>query len=226
MNRPLPLLLATLLAACAQPPTGEVATIARAVPPSVAALPTTAPTSTPTPRPRLPEPAAYFMSQLNADAPKPNNNCGPASLAMALAAFGKGPGGAAQGQILAARRLMTGAEDQQQLTDTDLIVKGARAAGLQADFITPGDFDASLADGKLVVVPGNPIAYDKRFTGAQYNGAIDTGHLMLLVGKTATGYLINDPLAKVDALEITPKELADFNAYQGWQGGVALSLAP
>lgn len=182
-------------------------------------------------RPGVPsDPNAFFFNQFrhakwNPNGPSRSANCGPASLAMALKAFGIVPPGADPGDpesmIDKTRRAMTGNEDDHAYTNVHAVLKGARAVGAEAEPVNGlGGVEAALADGRLVVLAGNPHAYGPRFGGqmSQYDG----GHFILVTGRTAGGFLINDPLSRVGSVEVSREELKTYMGYQGWNVGVAV----
>lgn len=195
--------------------------------------PAPSPAPAPTPQPSRPaatvgDPMSYFFCQFQNDrfnptGPSSSSNCGPASLAMALKAFGLTDGSDVEATIEKTRQAMTGSNDIHSGTDVSQVVQGAHAFGAQAQAVSGlGAVEQALADGKLVVAAGDPVVYEGRFTGAQ-TAKYDGGHFILVVGRDADGnFLVNDPLSRVGTLTITRDELQGYLAYQGWNSAVAV----
>lgn len=185
----------------------------------------------PTRRP-LADPNAYFATQFyhprwNPQGPEGSTNCGPASLSMALRAFGLLPAGVSDPrnveQIIDKTRMaMMGTENDQQLSSDDDVLRGALASGAKAEkvFGLPS-VERAIAQGKLVVLAGNPAAYGHRFTEDQlkpFNG----GHFITVTHMVGDRVWINDPLSSVGSLEISRAELQQYMGYQNWNVGVAV----
>jgi hypothetical protein len=179
------------------------------------------------------DPMGYFFSQFrherfNPTGPSRSSNCGPASLAMALKAFGLTPPGLSdpgdvEQYIDKTRRAMTGNEDDGAYTNTSQVAQGARAAGANAEAVSGlAGAEQALAEGKLVVAAGNPAAYQGRFSGAEM-AKYDGGHFILVAGRDADGnYMINDPLSRIGTVTVSPDELRGYLGYQGWNAAVAV----
>lgn len=176
-----------------------------------------------------PGPNSYFISQIydprfNPYAPRSTANCGPVSLAMALVAFGKAPGYSNQEDLIDQVRVaMTGRNDMNELTNENQIKSAASRYGLRSTNVsTVDDVAGALAAGKLVVLAGNPAAYNYGFTGDQYF-PFSGGHFVLVTAIDGNRVVVNDPLSHVGAIVIGRKHLQDFMAYKGWNSGVAVS---
>ncbi|MBN1205018.1 MAG: LysM peptidoglycan-binding domain-containing protein [Myxococcaceae bacterium] len=181
------------------------------------------------------DPASYFMSQVvhpqyNPNGPWSSNNCGPASLAMALRAFGVSANGATvqhpgdiEGFIDETRFLMQGHRNDGALTHPDDIYRGAAAAGMNTQMSSGIDgVDQALAEGKLVVSLGNPSGYHARVgsdNAYYYNGL----HFITVTGKRGDNYIINDPLSKIGPLEISRQELMNYLS-PVWSGVAGRSI--
>jgi hypothetical protein len=172
--------------------------------------------------------------QYNPNGPWRSNNCGPASLAMALRAFGVPANGATVQRpgdierfIDETRFLMQGHRNDGALTHPDDIHRGAAAAGLHTQTTSGIDaIDRALAEGKMVVSLGNPAGYHARVgsnNAYYYNGL----HFVLVTGKRGDNYIINDPLSKVGPLEISRQELTNYlrTVYSGVAGRQIDSVA-
>lgn len=194
----------------------------------------TAPRSQPpAPSGRVPaDPNSYHMTQFyhprwNPQGPNASSNCGPASLAMALKAFGLQPPGVTSSTnveqfIDKTRRVMTGNENDQAYTNLGQLKSGAEKSGAKAAYIeSVSGVEKALSEGKLVAVAGNPAAYSARFKSEgmfQWNG----GHMILVTGQKDGRFLVNDPLSKTGSISLSRDELARFMGYQGWNDGVAI----
>lgn len=211
--------------------------------PTLKPTPTQAPTASPTPRPtkapNLPDvrgldPDSYFISQLldpvwNPTAQRANLNCGPASLAMALRAFGMRPPGATgesnvQELIELTRIAMTGKYDPTTVTWLSELAKGAQACGAQERrYFTVAELKLALHDGKYVILNGNPVVYCNRLPIPDYarsNGA----HFILVTGIDDSYAYVNDPLSHVGNIRITLDEFAAFTTYSGTTSGSGIAI--
>lgn len=148
------------------------------------------------------QPTSFFRTQEQdpayhpETAPADNANCGPASLAMALLAYGVAPSGDtdpahAQELILAARQALTGAEDQFSWTYPAEFAGAAAHFGLSARIVNGVDgVLAACEAGHLVVVNVNPSpAYTD-----QLAHPCDGGHFALVTGMAGDKVYLNDPL--------------------------------
>ena len=159
-----------------------------------------------------------------------SDNCGPASLAMALRAQGKMPVGLnPEQEIDYTRALISGTSNSQvtvngttyKLLDKDgdptgygNIVDGATAAGLKAEH-TYGwaSLDDALAAGHPVVAAGMiSSTWKAQFPAdGHYGSAGQVGHFVAVLGKTANGnYLVSDPMFANGAVEMTQAQLKIF----------------
>ncbi len=178
------------------------------------------------------DPNAYFVTQFyhprwNPQGPDGSTNCGPASLTMALKAFGLAPAGVIdprniEGFIDKTRRSMMGTENDLQLSSDDDVLRGALASGAQAQKVHGlAGVERAVSEGKLVVLAGNPAAYGYRF-GEDQLKAFDGGHFITVTHMVGDRVWINDPLSQIGSLEITRAELNRYMAHQNWNVGVAV----
>lgn len=178
------------------------------------------------------DPNAYFVTQFyhprwNPQGPEGSTNCGPASLTMALRAFNLAPPGVVdprniEGFIDKTRRAMMGTEDDHQLSSDDDVLNGALASGAQAQKVHGlENVERAIAEGKLVVLAGNPAAYGRRFREDQLT-SFNGGHFITVTHMVGDRVWINDPLSKVGSLEITRDELRRYMAHENWNVGVAV----
>lgn len=188
----------------------------------------------PAPIPRRPDndPNSYFMTQYyhpvwNPQGPQGTTNCGPASLAMALKAFGIAAPGVidprnVEGFIDKTRLAMMGTTDDLQLSSDNDVLRGALASGAQAQKVHGlAAVERAIAEGKLVVLAGNPAAYGHRFSPdllTSFNG----GHFITVTHMVGDRVWINDPLSQVGSLEITRDELRRYMGHENWNVGVAV----
>lgn len=177
----------------------------------------------------LPDGNQYFISQMrdpawNPQGPEWSANCGPACLAMACKAFGYvDPKDSPQALIHRMRLAMTGSLNDRRETSLAGIRRAAARHGLEADLVYgPEAVLASVMAGRLVIVAGNPQAYNTRFADREYQ-AFSGAHFVLVTGVDPEGCWINDPLSRVGALRITTAELAAFMGYRDWDVGLSLS---
>lgn len=167
----------------------------------------------------LGNPNDYFFTQFrnpkfNPNGPGRSNNCGPASLAMAVKAFGKADGDP-EALIQKTRVAMTGRNDKSDLTDNGEVLRGAKASGLNGEIISGmNKLDRDLAEGKMIVALGNPSIYGRRLSAAEYshyNGL----HYILVAGTTAgengeQRYVVNDPLSRKGTITISRNEMSTY----------------
>ncbi len=178
------------------------------------------------------DPNAYFVTQFyhprwNPQGPEGSTNCGPASLTMALKAFGLTPPGLADPRNVEAfidktRMAMMGTENDLQLSSDDDVLRGALYSGAKAEKVHGlQSVEQAIAQGKLVVLAGNPAAYGRRFDETQLQ-PFDGGHFITVTHMVGDRVWINDPLSSVGSLEITRDELQRYMGYQNWNVGVAV----
>lgn len=184
-------------------------------------------------------PEAFFITQYTHPRFHPevvslyNANCGPTSLAMALAAYGKTPataGESREGLIMAVREAMTGSRDSSTWTYPAQFPTAARRFGLEAQIVQGGAAGvlAQLAiPGRMVIVNVNPSpAYASRLT---YD--LDGGHFALVTGYDGENVFLNDPLAD-GPMTITRDQLETaLNTPLGpgiapYRGGIAVWAKP
>ncbi len=178
------------------------------------------------------DPNSFFISQVrsgwNPNANNGNTNCGPASLAMALKAVGLMPPGLydpsnPEAWIDKTRMAMEGDENDYKLTSDDDVLRGALASGARAEKVYGmAGVERAIAQGKPVVLAGNPVAYTHRFTDDQY-AKFNGGHFILVTGIEGDRVTINDPQSKVGSLTISRAELAAYMAFKDWNVGVSVS---
>lgn len=180
----------------------------------------------------LADPNAYFMTQFfhprwNPQGPDGSTNCGPASLAMALKAFGISAPGASnptnvEDVIDKTRMAMMGTQNDLQLSSDDDVLRGALASGAKAEKVHGlASVERAIAEGKLVILAGNPAAYGQRFREDQLT-SFSGGHFITVTHMVGDRVWINDPLSHVGSLEITKSELQQYMAFQNWNVGVAV----
>ena len=179
-----------------------------------------------------PNPDAFFISQVrdpkwNPTAPRGNKNCGPTSLAMALKALGLQPPGLTnpsdrEAWIDRTRMAMEGDQNDFKLTSDDDVLRGALKSGAQAQKVHGmNGVEQALSQGKLVVLAGNPVAYENRLTNAQYDH-FNGGHFILVSARKGNEFQIEDPQAHLDNFWISGAELQAYMGYQGWNVGIAV----
>lgn len=157
----------------------------------------------------------YRNATYNPTGPARSSNCGPASLAMAIKAYGLEPAGLTpEESIDRARRLMTGNENDRDPTNNRERLRGAKAAGLHARQISArSHLDDELAAGHMVMVVGDPgPAYKNVFAHyPKFEGL----HSILVVGKAPDGrYVVADPVSHSGPRLMTRAQLHAF-----WQDG-------
>lgn len=198
------------LAGCAPPPG---ASGPPGIPAGTALTPATALRLAGTP---LPSPERYFLTQVADPRYNPNQpagmnaNCGPASLAMALRAYGLTAAGenAPEGAPALVRRVrvaMTGAADERTWTYPAQVQTAARRYGLKASTVhgIAAIRDAMKVPGRIVVVNLNPSpAYADRL-----KVRLDAGHFALVTGIEGERVALSDPLG-AGPLALTTSELA------------------
>lgn len=185
----------------------------------------------------------FFLTQTRSAQYNPNQpggtnaNCGPASLSMALRAFGKAPRGLetpakAHELVQYVRKTMTGEVDEQSWTYPTQVEQGARDLGLKANIVFGADkvLEAMAEPGHLVVVNVNPTpAYVDQLTD-DYDG----GHFALVTAVDGQRICLDDPLAP-HPITISRAQLQQAlttslgtdpygKLVPAYDGGVALSL--
>jgi hypothetical protein len=158
-----------------------------------------------------------------------NANCGPTSLAMALADLGKAPAGFRKHPekwIRELRQTMTGNADERAWTYPYQFPAAATRHGVQARLIT-GGINSVIAElghpGHVVILNLNPFpAYT-----SQLKVPLDGGHYVLARARTDRGLQILDPLAEAPlelSLEIVSRALETplGEGIPPFRGGIAL----
>jgi hypothetical protein len=159
----------------------------------------------------------YFKSQFNPNAPRPNANCGPTSLAMAFAVLNLEPSGLTIQQSIDRAKKFTlpwslpaaGARDFE-------IERGIlKGGGTNIEDIGKSDIlterwaalDRCLSEGKPVVAFGKTNAEWSKSIGYP-NNPVD--HVIAILGKTPDGkYIVGDPEAQ-NCVAVTQIQLKDF----------------
>lgn len=177
----------------------------------------------------LPHPNSYFIAQMydarfNPYSPYSTANCGPTSLAMVLKAFGKAPSHTNLDNLIdQVRYQMTGRNDDNELTNENQVMRAASYYGLSSQLVNNvGDIERQLKQGKLVILAGNPAAYNYPFSSDQYFG-FSGGHFVVISDIQGDRVVVNDPLSRMGAIVISRKHLEEYMSYKNWYSGVALS---
>jgi LysM repeat protein len=173
----------------------------------------------------------FYDPKWNPDGPQTSENCGPTSLAMALKHFGKAPPGGNLDdpeQLIESTRLAMTGTNTDTATSLSQIMHGAQLSGVNAEQVYGlSGVDAALAQGKMVIAAGNPAqqgAYGNTLTASQYS-YYNGGHIILVVGHTSDGYIINDSLSRQGSMTVSESQLAAFlnDPEQGSNnGGIAV----
>ncbi len=159
--------------------------------------------------------------QYNPGGPSSSANCGPASVAMALANTSLLPdeldytegGSSPQATIDAVRVAGTGGNDPHAFTSIGQMERAARAYGAETQSIrTMDDIDAALMRGDQVVLAGNPNhpgAYGVG-NGINYSG----GHFINVTAMDTSyqppRYVIQDPISRQGSLVVTQEQLQAY----------------
>ena len=161
---------------------------------------------------------AFFKLQFkhsvyNPEGPPSSNNCGPASLAMILAALGKQPSGLnIQQSIDRVNGFMKRASTSTS-TWEELQRGVTKAGGTPINISSWAELDQRLAKGQPVILNGRyNTAWRSQFAG--YPGSTGNGdvpHLNAALGKTSDGkYIIGDPMHRGGAVAMTKSQLSTF----------------
>lgn len=174
------------------------------------------------------DPERFFVAQVrhpryNPDAPSSTANCGPASLAMALLALHRVPAQVnRQALVMQVRQAMTGRQDPFELTSEVDVRRGAEAVGLKTRYVeSPAAVEQAVRQGELIVLAGNPAAYNAGLSPQQYV-PFDGGHFILVSGLQGDRFIINDPYSMQGPLAVTADQLARFMSFRQWNIGVSL----
>lgn len=139
-----------------------------------------------------------------------SNNCGPASVAMNLAALGLATVNNADPQALIADvRGDTGTTAPDKTGPAELKAAARANGAVTRDVKDMDGVDAALARGEPVVLYGHPNQAGSYYDSANF-GAIGTEdyHWISVVGKTADGqYIIQDPLSRNGVVTVSRDEL-------------------
>ena len=174
--------------------------------------------------------AAFFKLQYRHDTWNPNgpsgsSNCGPASLAMLMAALGRAPQGiSVETSIDHARYLMnpigTAYREGVQILDQDnlytsftQIETGIRHAGGRAVTINSWDsLNQNLTSGNPAIVLGHyGNDWRAQFPSLTLTGNGNADHFIAILGRTADGrYIVGDPMYRGGPVEMTKDQLAVF----------------
>lgn len=190
----------------------------------------------------LPEAEKFFFTQFahpkwNKNGKPRSEDCGPASLAMAMKYFGKAPPGhdlrtsTDEDLINASRVAMTG-RLKNEGTDTQEVLKGARVAGLKANNLHSfNEVDTALDAGRMVVLTGSPGGFtrDLHFNANDYatngkGGLFNGPHSILVVSGNGKDYVVNDPACKRGPIKLTKAQLLEYFRGPGGGGAVAVGV--
>lgn len=177
---------------------------------------TSSPT-TPSPTPQgtgLPKSAAqakpYFRYQLTPGVSS-TGECGPASLAMTLAALGLEPSGLSVVASINRANGLIGFRAKADFTSDVEIERGIRNAGATPENLVGWNaLDQSLSQGKPFIAFGR-ITQDwlNQFSPKINNNDVD--HIIAILGKTTNGrYIVADPVYPYGPVEMTQSQLAVF----------------
>ncbi len=180
------------------------------------------------------DPRSYFFTQINdpkynRDASAYNRNCGPTCLAMVFKRFNKYPSNFRstdpQYLIQQCRILISGSAGENSDTNAKQICAAARGAGYAADRIdTIEEIDQAISQGRMVIVVGNPFkqgSYGYRVGYAPFEG----GHFILVTGRAANLYVVNDPYYLQGPLNLSSGELQGFiSLYKGKYSGNCVAI--
>jgi Peptidase_C39 like family len=193
-------------------------------------------TSTPATNSKLPtttsQANAFFKMQFkdktyNPTGPNSSSNCGPASLAMALAALGKEPLELTiQKSIDHASDLMERKKDASSSTWAEL-EKGVKRAGGTPENVKSWDaLNQQLDKGNPVILNGYyQKSWRNLFPDRTGNGKV--AHLNVLLGKTSDGkYIVADPMHTGGTVAMTKDNLSAFFKLKNQNGtpwGIAVT---
>ncbi|MDP1830069.1 MAG: hypothetical protein Q8L48_42795 [Archangium sp.] len=172
------------------------------------------------------------------DTPGGDNSCGPASVAMNLAALGLITVDNADPQAVIATARTDSGTTAPNTTGTDQLKAAAEAGGATTTDVEDMDgLDAALARGEPVVLYGVP---NQAGTWSRASDTYDTGdfgfiheesaHWISVIGRTPEGdYVIQDPLSREGTITVTREELevyAVWDAADGTPSSFSMSIAP
>jgi hypothetical protein len=161
----------------------------------------------------------YFKSQFNPDAPRPNANCGPTSLAMAFAVLNLEPSGLTIQQSIDTAKKFTLPWSQPADGARDFEIERGilKGGGTNIENIGKSDIpterwaalERCLSEGKPVVAFGKTNAEWSKSIGYP-NNPVD--HVIAILGKTPAPegkYIVGDPEAQ-NCVAVTKEQLKDF----------------
>jgi hypothetical protein len=166
----------------------------------------------------------FSHPKYNPGGPLSSGNCGPASLAMALAALNlESPGLTIQQSIDRASERMV--RRSSALSEWDELQRGISKSGrTPEDTISWESLDSALAAQKPVILNGWLGANWRNQFPARV-GSGDISHLNVVLGKTSDGkYLVADPMHTGGVVAMTRKQLTVFFSLKG-QGGNPWGIA-
>jgi Peptidase_C39 like family len=155
----------------------------------------------------------------NPDGPSFSANCGPASVAMVLAALGREPSGLTiQKSIDRASDLMKRSRTASTTTWAQLQAGIINAGGSPQDIDSWAGLDQALSQGKPVILNGYyGQNWRNQFPARTGNGA--TAHINAALGKTSDGrYIIADPMHTGGTVAMNKSQLAVFFSLQTQNG--------
>ncbi len=183
------------------------------------------------------DPSTYFMTQFldqkwNPYGPTKSNDCGPASVAMAVLRYGKEfPGGnpTNHASLIAAARRYANASGS-TCTNLDDLTASAQAAGLHVEAVNGmSAIDRALENGKSIVLVGNPRkSFESSLGSAAYGNSGGGDHIVLVVEQTADGkYVVCDSLSRTGPLTLSRQQLKDYSdrVSSGNTPGAGLALS-
>ncbi len=201
----------------------------------------TPPTSAPQAAPAMSADEAFILQfvheRYNPTGPNFSSNCGPASLAMAMAYTGRMPPGLTkEQQVDYARAIMSPSRSSEftwiqdangnsvpqldrdsELTGGDMTTNGVNAAGGDAEVGYGWDqLDAALENGPVLSYGYTNDAWRGQFPERMGSG--DVGHVNTILGKTEDGlYIVADPLHTGGPVLMTREQLSVFYGPTGGQ---------
>lgn len=172
------------------------------------------------------------------DTPGGDNSCGPASVAMNLAALGLITVDNADPQAVIDVARTDSGTTAPNTTGTDQLKAAAETGGATTTNVEDMDgLDAALARGEPVVLYGVP---NQEGTWSRESDTYDTGnfgfiheesaHWISVIGRTAEGgYIIQDPLSRDGTITVTQEELEVYAVWDrpdGTPSSFSMSVAP
>ncbi len=163
----------------------------------------------------------------NPTGPLSSANCGPASLAMALAALGREPSGLNIQQSIDRASDLMGRNRNASFSSWAQLQTGVRkAGGTPVDIGSWSALDQSLSQGKPVILNGF-YAQNWRNQFPARTGSGTVAHLNAVLGKTSDGrYIIADPMHTGGTVAMNQAQLSVFFRLSGQNGnpwGIAVT---